>query len=86
MTVKFCDNQYECSVASCDTLAGTVDLYSADGRRIFHAEKVTDFSLFVLDGGTWCDSAESGSPTPTLEQRLAALEAVQLEQILGGAV
>lgn len=68
---------------------------SSTGRKAISAEQPSNIVAEVM--AVWGDAPtmpnpeplplpDHTPPTPTIEQRLAALEAVQLEQILGGAV
>ena len=68
MKLLFLGDEIPCAKAVKDEAAGTVIAFSENGSVIFEASKVTDFSLFALEGGEWSERK------PTEKERIAALE------------
>lgn len=58
-----------CVKAAKDETSGTVCAWNAQGSEVFSAQKVTDFSIFAVEGGEWSE------PPPTPEERLNIIEA-----------
>lgn len=55
-----------------------VRAYDESGVCVFEASRVTDFSGYTLDGGTW-NTAE-----PSAEERIEELEALVAQLLFGG--
>lgn len=66
MELKFMGDVYPCATAIKDETSMRVIAYGVSGELVFKAEKVTDFSLFELNGGKWSISE------PTEQEQLRA--------------
>lgn len=53
MKLKIMGEVYPCARAVRDETARAVRAYDGDGKPVFQAEKVTDFSLYTLEDGDW---------------------------------
>ena len=66
MKLLFMGDEYPCASVVKDEAAGTVRAYDSQGAAVFEARKVTDFSLFALEGGGWSLEAPAAIGLPLL--------------------
>lgn len=79
MKLLFMGEEITCASAIKDESAGTATAFSDSGAVVFQAKKVTDFSLFTLEGGEWMEA----ETVPTTDERVSALESA-MNALLNG--
>lgn len=76
MVIKVLGEAIPCTHA--EKGADFVRAFDRDGLCIYEAKKVTDFSLFKLEGGEW------GEPELSDSARISELEALMADLLFGG--